>query len=300
MRFNSVGVIALLLVSCGNTVSGRSDGTGGQSSADGGSPGGDGDGDGGTGGSGNMGGDGNTGGTASGGSGTGGGPSTWCDDQSRPDGIVEADYQCVDFDEGFPSNWDLDDESEHLLLTQAVAKSAPNALEINAPALNASVNVSTFSWSTVGAQPVIRAVITASINPTALAGPPLPYDTFIEILCLDTGDGRACINYTLGGDVNSESYSGFFLKWTVSSGPPLLAEFPIGNATPNLWSDVSLSLSPGGELIGSVGSESFNAEGEVNIPPTTAITATFGGRSAYGDSGPMRLRMDNVVVTVER
>jgi len=266
---------------------------------DGGSPGGDGDT--GTGGAQNMGGGWNTGGTSdsSGGSdGTGGGPTTWCSGQAPPENVSAADYQCVDFDTGFPGDWERDDEGEHLSLIQTVAKSSPNSLNLQAPSLSAETNVSTFSWSAVGAQPVIHASIKASINPTALAGPPFPYSTFIEILCLDTGDGRACINYTLGGDVNSDSYSGYFLKWTVSSGPPLLAEYPIGTATVNLWSDVTLSLTPGGDVVGSVGSETVTAD--VSIPPTTAITATFGGRSNYGDSGPFQLRMDDVIVLVER
>src|SRR5690606_37705682 len=106
---------ALLVSSCGTTVSGGKDGTGGEHMGDGGSPGGDGDT--GTGGAQNMGGGWNIGGTSdsSGGSdGTGGGPTTWCSGQAPPANVSAADYQCVDFDTGFPSDWERDDEGEHL------------------------------------------------------------------------------------------------------------------------------------------------------------------------------------------
>lgn len=299
-----------------NVSSGGSDGSGG--TATGGEAG-----DGGTGNASNTGGTGGVGGTsgtggatASGGTsgtgdstGTGGasptgsggtnGMPTWCDEQTPPSGVSASDFACADFDSGFPEGWTVSDADGRLSLTEAVAKSAPTSLNLLAPALVDASNVSTLSWTSVGAAPVTLASISVSVNPMAQGGAIMAYDTFIEIVCLDGGDGRACVNYTEGATVDFAPYTGFFLKWTVASGAPVLAEFPIGQATNNLWTDISLSMQPDGEIVASVGSESVTVPNQ-GVPPTTSITAVVGGDSRYGDSGPYNLRMDDVLVIVTR
>jgi len=224
---------------------------------------------------------------------------TWCDEQTPPSGVGASDFACADFDNGFPDGWTVSDADGRLSLTEAVAKSAPNSLNLQAPTLVDASNVSTLSWTSVGAAPVALASISVSVNPTAQGGVVMPYDTFIELVCLDGGDGRACVNYTDGATVDFGPYTGFFLKWTMASGPPVLAEFPIGQATNNLWTDIFLSMEPDGDLVASVGSESVTVPNQ-GVPPTTSITAVVGGYSRYGDSGPYNLRMDDVVVIVTR
>lgn len=290
-----LGVV--LLAACQTSVSGTGDGTGGSVSTDSGGSGGDSDDDA----SGGLGGDDGAGGTSnsSGGSGTGGTEPTWCDEQDLPEGVLEDDFACADFDRGLPSDFTLDDEGGHLTITEAVAFSAPASLDLQAPGLTNATNVSTLSWTTTGALAVSTASVSAKINPTAAGGIVTPYDTFIEILCLDGGDGRACINYTEGGDVDFSYYTGFFLKWTMSSGPPVLAEFPISDVTDNLWTDISLSIAPGGSVVATVGSETVTEE-SLGVPATTSITAVVGGDSNYGDTGPFNVRIDDVLVSVER
>jgi hypothetical protein len=224
----------------------------------------------------------------------------WCEEQTRPTGVLAADYQCLDFEQGLPpmTAWTRStSDTTKLNSSAARAFSAPNSLLSTEPGQ--------LTWSFTGPTPVTGVSFSASINPASppslLAEPPE-----IELVCIRVGEADSiveqCIHYTNKAPLDGVAeYTGLYLTTMIISGAatqfvsPLYANVATKTPlayTPNIWNTLTVTMDS--QLRVQVNSQVATASGGVG-PPNTV------GRVQIGSTGyPLNVYWDNVVVSVKR
>lgn len=253
-----------------------------------------------------------TGGVATGGVSTGGaatgGSAPWCATQTIPSGVVAADYQCVDFDSGLPpvSTWPRTlTNSGTMQLTTVRAASSPNSLAVSVPGADTfqTQGAATATWNVVGANPISRVALWASLSPPQVAGPMPDWTGYVSLLCVAFGYGEACLIYTRGADLieSGVAYTGYALSLMYSGGPAYRNYCAVtGTMTPNIWTRVELRVTKG---------SSSTVQVFFNGTEAAKCTSTFGddtvakftfGEEASSVMSAWTMHYDNIVAAVSR
>ena len=230
------------------------------------------------------------------------GPQNWCATQARPAGVLAADYQCLDFENGLPptATW-----APSLVapatrsITTARASSLPQSLLTSVTgAMNQQARL---VWHNVGATGVSSVSITADINPSNFGGVVPPWTGTIDLLCGSFGSGKTCFSITRGADLSfADGYTGYFIEHTYSGGPALRFQCQVtGTLTSNLWTRVELRLTrnPGNLQVFIGGMSAGQCSG--GFLNDTATDLSFGMQS-YFDTQSWTVYYDNVVAVVRR
>jgi hypothetical protein len=287
---------------CSSTTSGTTklEGTGGGAGSTG--LGGDTSSTGGT----SSGGTGATGGTVSeggaAGSGTGGGaPLVGCAGIERPAGVLEADFTCVDFEDGLPTDgWAQKVSGSGTVgVTTDVAESAPQSFQAFVADVD-TVQSAGIEWSVVGADPVKVAGVRASINPKGWLSLGPKWGNGISLLCVSFGSGQACLSHTRGGAIDGAEYTGYYIYYEYSGGPAYAGTCPIsGELDVNLWNDVTLEFDDSADIAVTINGEEQEPCSGGNLASTTA-TVLVGVDNVSGQDENATIRYDNVSAWVQR
>jgi len=190
-------------------------------------------------------------------------------------------------------------------LTTARAASLPNSLVVTVPGADTYQNqaTATATWSIVGATPISRVSLWASLSPPQIAGPTPNWTGYVSLLCTSFGYGEACLLYTRGADMIEPdvAYTGYLLSLSYSGGPAYMHFCPVtGTMTPNIWTRVELRVTKGSTSTVQVffnGTEAANCTSGFN--DDTVAKFTFGEEASSVMPG-WTMHYDNIVAAAYR
>lgn len=222
---------------------------------------------------------------------------SFCEQQTRPDGVAAADYQCLDFDTSTVLPWTTSVSSGSAATTMTTVYSLPRSFESSYSAANGRGQM---TWDTPGGLDITGITVSMRIRP--VRPPPVqpPYEGGMSLLCLDSPGFSQCLAYTnlgtlYGSSGPIENYTGYYIHSELSSGAFLTVESPLsGNLNWDAWNTLSFDARSGGRVL-------FNGEdaGAAGAARGTTTKVTLGVSNNLGASS-FTTYYDDVIVSVSR
>jgi hypothetical protein len=223
---------------------------------------------------------------------------TWCTTHPAPAGVVAADYQCVDFDNGMPSAsvW-APAMTGSGALSRSNARASSPSYSLSTSVNAGSSDSATLTFDDVGSTPIKSISVTAKLDPVSSV-PVVPPSGDIPLLCLDSGGNRTCLYYTVNGTDPSgaDGYTGLYIYWVYVGGAAVAGQCPLSvtNLTSNLWNTVELdaTLATGAITVLINGTSvaascladfSNDTVAKITVGPSTNSSNAFGWVGYYDD-----------------
>ena len=222
---------------------------------------------------------------------------TWCETQAVPSGVVPADYQCVDFDNGaLPPAWTLTQTGGSTgAISMDQAKSLPTSFHNRAASVGPAAG--TLSWSTTGTSGVTRMDLTVDIFRINSKGDPGPWVGYIDLACAGFGTTRACL-YHAGASGFGVSYATPSVR--IDAGA--ISDLSKGSVgTPGGWNHVELQISQNGLIelrLNGVLEKSY-LSGGAGFPVSATGSATVGMATTSETTGG-EFYYDSIVAAARR
>lgn len=230
-------------------------------------------------------------------------PTTWCEAQTPPNGVVATDYQCLDFESPF-------DPWIASVTDTATANTSTDLAHSPATSLRASVpSAETYEEATtaqlvhefIGAEAIESVTVQAEFNSEGVFPLSLAWTGEVELFYIAFGSGEARLAYTYESDRGfADGYTGLVLVWMYTGGPAFMDECEVtASLSDGLWTQLELRAHSDGTLevlvdgvVGATCSGSFD--------PDTVAEVHVGLNVSAATSTDYTAYFDNVVVSVQR
>jgi hypothetical protein len=233
---------------------------------------------------------------------------TWCTSHPAPSGVAASDYQCIDFDNGFPasSTWVLFQRNNGTYSrSTARASSTPASLAMTVGDVSdpSKPDTAEWTWNNTGSAPIKSVNISMEISPATLLSLAPAWTGQIDLACFHSGSNFICLSYTYGEVTSwSSSYVGLLLNVDYSGGIAFHNDCQVTkDLTRNIWNTVQITATwSTGALQVLVNGTNAVSNCTAGFDPDTNASIWYGMDTSGGVSVPYSMYYDNIQVTVRR
>jgi hypothetical protein len=230
---------------------------------------------------------------------------SWCAQQTRPSGVLAADYQCMDFESGLPAaaTWARATSNGGTVTTVATPISSPPQA-MRSEVVSGSAQL---VWDIPPGLDISAISISAQVRHPGLEEAVMPPGSDFDLLCVvfdfgSNGTRTQCLSWTNGAlrasDGTERSYRGYYLRYRFDSWAGSLGgDCALTSVPSSRWNSITMSLGSGVTAPITINGSSA---GSCSPPFVTAGTAKV--RLGLSSTLPIlwQVYYDNVVVSVRR